>query len=200
MNLMIYIAISAALTVCNIAVLAWVILRYIPRKQKSFAERQEAWGKIDDRVKEIIADTDTSVQRCLVLKLTNGGGEPLPGKAYYVTAMVGEVDSVHKRRQIDYKGIQVDEDYLSMVFEARKKGRVFVLTETLRAGTMLKSFYQEERVKFAEIHYLCSTPDATYFISFASYDETHLQPSWGAILRCVSEVRRTLKRAFPNAK
>lgn len=195
---MIYIAISATLTVCNIAVLAWVILRYIPRKQKSFAERQEAWHAIETRVKQVIAES--TVERCLVLKLTNGGGEPLPGRTYYATAMVGEVDDHPKRRPVSYNAIQVDDNYLNMVFETRKRGRLFLMTETMPTGSMLKSFYQEEGVKFAEAHYLCSTPDATYFMSFASYDETHLQPSWGAILRCVSDVRRTLKRAFPNAK
>jgi hypothetical protein len=195
---MIYIAISATLTVCNIAALAWVILRYIPRKQKSFAERQEAWHEIEARVKEVIKDS--TVQRCLVLKLTNGGGEPLPGRQYYATAMVGEVDHQHGRRHVNYNAVQVDSDYLSMVFDTRKKGRVFLLTDTMPAGSMLKSFYQEEGVKFAETHDLASTPEATYFMSFASYDEIHLQPSWGAILRCVSDVRRTLKRAFPNAK
>lgn len=198
MNLMIYIAISATLTVCNIAALAWVILRYIPRKQKTFAERQEAWHAIETRVKQVIAES--TVQRCLVLKLTNGGGEPLLGRTYYATAMVGEVDDHHKRRPVSYNAIQVDDNYLNMVFETRKRGRLFLLTETMETGSMLKSFYQEEGVKFAETHYLCSTPEATYFMSFASYDETHLQPSWGAILRCVSDVRRTLKRAFPNAK
>lgn len=198
MNLMIYIAISAALTVCNIAALAWVILRYIPRKQKTFAERQEAWHAIEGRVKQIIQES--TVERCLVLKLTNGGGEPLPGRTYYATAMVGEVDHQHKRRAISYNAIQIDNEYLNMVFETRKRGRMFLLTETMPTGSMLKSFYQEEGVKFAEMHYLCSTPDATYFMSFATYDEIHLQPSWGAILRCVSDVRRTLKRAFPNAK
>jgi hypothetical protein len=195
---MIYIAISATLTVCNVAVLAWVILRYIPRKQKSFAERQEAWHEIETRVKEVIKDS--TVQRCLVIKLTNGGGEPLPGRQYYATAMIGEVEDQHKRRPVSYNAIQVDSDYLSMVFETRKKGRVFLMTDTMPAGSMLKSFYQEEGVKFAETHYLASTPDATYFMSFATFDEIHLQPSWGAILRCVSDVRRTLKRAFPNAK
>jgi len=198
MSIMIYIVISVSLTLCNIAALAWVILRYIPRKQKTFAERQEAWHAIEGRVKQIIADS--TVQRCLVLKLTNGGGEPLPGKAYYATAMVGEVDSVHKRRPVSYNAIQVDNNYLNMVFETRKRGRMFLLTETMETGSMLKSFYQEEGVKFAETHYLCSAPDATYFMSFAAYDEIHLQPSWGAILRCVSDVRRTLKGAFPNAK
>ena len=198
MNLMIYIAISATLTVCNIAVLAWVILRYIPRKQKTFAERQEAWHAIEARVKQVIAES--TVQRCLVLKLTNGGGEPLPGRTYYTTAMISEVDMMHHRKGIDYKGVEVDGDYLYIVEETRKKGRMFLITETMPAGSMLKSFYQDEGVKFAETHYLCSTPEATYFMSFATYDEIHLQPSWGAILRCVSDVRRTLKRAFPNAK
>ncbi len=198
MSTMIYIVISVSLTLCNISALAWVILRYIPRNQKSFAERQEAWHAIETRVKQIIAES--TVQRCLVLKLTNGGGEPLPGRTYYATAMIGEVDMTHKRKAIEYKGIEVDADYIGMVSETRKKGRVFLLTETMETGSMLKSFYQEEGVKFAETHYLCSAPDATYFMSFAAYDEIHLQPSWGAILRCVSDVRRTLKGAFPNAK
>lgn len=198
MNLMIYVTISATLTLCNIVAIAWVILRYIPRKQKTFAERQEAWHAIELRVKEVIQDS--TVQRCLVIKLTNGGGEPLPGRQYYATAMVGEVDNQHGRRAVSYNAIHVDNDYLNMVFETRKKGRVFLMTDHMPAGAMLKSFYQEEGVKFAETHYLCSTPDATYFMSFATYDEIHLQPSWGAILRCVSDVRRTLKKAFPNAK
>ena len=195
---MIYIAISATLTAFNIAALAWVILRYIPRKQKSFAERQEAWHALEARVKQLI--TESTVQRCLVLKLTNGGGEPLPGRTYYTTALVGEVDMTHHRRPIEYKGVEVDLNYLHIVGETRKKGRMFLLTESMPAGTMLKSFYQDEGVKFAETHYLCSTPEATYFMSFASYEDIHLQPSWGAILRCVSDVRRTLKGAFPNAK
>ena len=198
MSTMIFLIVSVSLTLCNIAALAWVILRYIPRKQKSFAERQEAWHEIEARVKEVIKDS--TVQRCLVLKLTNGGGEPLPGRQYYATAMVGEVEDQHKRKHVNYNAVQVDASYIYIVTETRKKGRLFLTTEAMETGTMLKSFYQEEGVKFSEVHYLCSTPDATYFMSFATYDEMHLQPSWGAILRCVSDVRRTLKRAFPNAK
>jgi len=169
MSTMIYITISATLTACNIAAIAWVILRYIPRKQKSFAERQEAWHKIETRAKEVIKDS--TVQRCLVLKLTNGGGEPLPGRQYYVTAMVGEVEDQHKRKHVNYNAVQVDASYIYIVTEARKNGRIFLLTESMETGTMLKSFYQEEGVKFSEVHYLRSTPDATYFMSFASYDE-----------------------------
>lgn len=197
MGIMTFIIISAIMTVLNIAGVAWVMFHYLPQQARSFAERQEVWHEIERTCKALISES--TVQRCLVLKLTNGGGEPVPGKTYYSTAMVGEVDSVYKHKPIHYEAIQIDNEYIAMVAKARAERRVQLLVETM-PYCILRTFYKSEGVQFSEAHYLCSTPDATYFMTFATYDEIHLQPSWGQILRCVNDVRRLLKKAYPNAK
>lgn len=194
---MVFIVISAIMTVLNIAGVAWVMFHYLPRQARSFAERHEVWHEIERTCKGLISES--TVQRVLVLKLTNGGGEPVPGKTYYSTAMVGEVDSVYKHKPIHYDAIQIDNEYIAMVAKARVEKRVQMLVDVM-PHCILKDFYRGEGVKFSEAHYLCSTPDATYFMTFASFDEIHLQPSWGAIQRGVSDVRRLLKKAYPNAK
>jgi len=192
-----YIIFSSALTLVNIVVITWVILKYIPAQHKTFAERQEIWIQIQNVCKDLISES--VVQRCMVVKLTNGGGEPLPGKKYYATALVGEVDNVLKHHPVRYDALEVDHYYVSMVLEVKKNKRILLLVESMQF-CMLRDFYKGEGVKFAEIHYLCSTQDATFFISYASYDEIHLQPAWGAMQIVASDIRKLLKKAYPLAK
>jgi hypothetical protein len=86
-----------------------------------------------------------------------------------------------------------------MVIKLKREKRVQLLVDIM-PPVMLRDFYRAEEVKFADVYYLCSTPDATYFASFATYSEVHLQPAWGDMARTVSDVRKLLKRAYPNAK
>ena len=192
-----YIIFSSALTLVNIVAITWVVLKYIPAQHKTFAERQEIWMQIQRLCKDLISES--VVQRCMVLKLTNGGGEPLPGKKYYATALVGEVDNVQTHHPVKYDAIEVDHYYVSMVSEVKKTKRMLLLVDSMQF-CMLRDFYKGEGVKFSEIHYLCSTPEATFFISYASYDEIHLQPAWGAMQIVASDIRKLLKKAYPLAK
>lgn len=198
MSIMQHILIGTLLTLANVGAILYVILQYVPRKMRTFSERLERWHDIENACNALI--TDSTVQRALVLRLTNGGGEPLPGRTYYATVVVSAVDETRKRHATDYNKIEVDETYISMIIRLRHEKRLQILTSALPVGSLLKSLYDSEGVKFSEVHYLASTLDATYYISFATYDETHLQPSWGAIMKCVSDVRGLLRRAYPGVK
>jgi hypothetical protein len=192
-----YILFSFALTMLNVGAIAWVMLHYVPRRMRTFAERQEKWHEIEDACNALIATS--TVERCLVLKLTNGGSEPRPGGTYYVTAMVSANEDIKKHKAVDYNKLEVDDAYVDMVVGLKKTKRVQFLVETMQFS-LLRDIYKDEGIKFAEVHYLASTNDATYFCSFAAYSDIHLQPSWGAMLRTVSDIRRMLREAYPGAK
>ena len=197
MMTMSYVIFSLALTALNVGAIAWIMLNYVPRQLRSFAERQEIWQAVEKRCVHIVGEG--VVQRALVLKLSNGGGEPTSGTTYYATAMTNVTHDTVKHHPVNYDAVEVDAAYTDMVIRLKKEKRVQLLVEIM-PPVMLRDFYREEGVKFSELYYLCSTPDATYFASFATYTDVHLQPAWGDMARTVSDVRKLLKRAYPNAK
>ncbi len=197
MSIMVYILISIAITICNVAAFAYMVHRYIPRQMRTFAERQERWHEIEAACNDLIAGS--TVERALVLKLTNGGGEPTVGTTYYATAMVSATENVRNHKATDYTRLEVDDAYVAMVVGLKKVRRMMLLVETM-PHSLLRDIYNSEHIKFAEVHYLCSTQDATYYCSFATYSEVHLQPSWGLMLRTVSDIKGMLREAYPGAK
>lgn len=197
MGIMTYIIISVAITICNVAAFGYMVYRYVPRQMRSFAERQERWHDIEAACNDLVANS--TVERALVLKLTNGGGEPTVGTTYYVTVMVSAVENMKNHKATDYTKLEVDDAYVAMVVSLKKMRRMMLLVETMQPS-LLRDIYNSENIKFAEVHYLASTQDATYYCSFATYSEVHLQPSWGVMPRAVSDIKRMLKQAYPGAK
>lgn len=197
MSIMQHILIGTLLTLANIGAIAYVVLRYVPRKMRTFSERLEHWHEIEAACNALIAGS--TVERALVLKLTNGGGEPTVGTTYYATAMVSATENVRNHKATDYTRLEVDDAYVAMVVGLKKVRRMMLLVETM-PHSLLRDIYNSEHIKFAEVHYLCSTQDATYYCCFATYSEVHLQPSWGLMLRTVSDIKGMLREAYPGAK
>lgn len=197
MSIMQHILIGILLSIANVGAIAYVVLRYVPRKMRSFAERQERWHDIEAACNDLVANS--TVERALVLKLTNGGGEPTVGTTYYATAMVSATENVRNHKATDYTRLEVDDAYVSMVVGLKKLRRMMLLVDAM-PPSLLRDIYNSEHIKFAEVHYLCSTQDATYYCSFATYSEVHLQPSWGLMLRTVSDIKGMLREAYPGAK
>lgn len=192
-----YIMFSIALTALNIAAMVYLVYKYLPRQMRSFAERQEKWHEIEAVCHQLVADS--TVERVLVLKLTNGGGEPIVGTTYYASVMVSAVENLKQSRPTDYTKLEVDDAYVAMVVGLKRMKRMQLLVDSM-PHSLLRDIYNSEKVKFAEVHYLASTPDATYYCSFATYSEIHLQPSWGLMLKAVSDIKRLLREAYPGAK
>lgn len=188
---------SIGLSLVNIAAMAYIIYRYVPRQLRSFAEQQEKWQQINNLCNELIAES--TVERALVLRLTNGGGEPIVGTTYYVSVMASGMQDVKTHLVPEYKKLEVDDAYVAMIVGLKKMKRMLLLVDSM-PHSLLRDLYNSEKVKYAEVYYLCSTSNATYFCSFATYSEIQLQPSWGDMRRTVSEIRRLLREAYPGAK
>jgi len=194
---MTFIIISAIMVVLNVAGVAWVMLHYVPRQLRSFAEIQERWQEIEALCVDLVAEG--TVQRALVIKLSNGGGEPTPGTQYYATAMVNVTSDGVRHHPITYKAIEVDAAYVELVIKTRREKRIYLLVDIMQPQ-MIKEFYEKEGIKYAEWNYLLSTHKATYFCTFATFDENNLQAGRGDMARTVSDIRKLLKKAHTNAK
>lgn len=197
MSTMEFLIISIALTICNVGSIAWIFLQYMPRRLKTFSERQERWRQIDAICLDVV--TNTVVEKVAVFMLSNGGGEPLPGVQYYATSMVSQVSDIKEHHPPKFERIELDEDYMMMIHKLKNVKRMAFIVDQMPYG-LLRYVYEGEKVSFSEVHYLCSTHEATYYMSFSTYKDKHLQPAWGEMLRAVSSIKANLKAAYSGAK
>lgn len=183
-------------TVATFAVMTVVGVLFIPRLiEKSHMDKVVAWRKVTSIVRRLLAFSE--VQRFLVLRLSNGGGDPFPGARLYATAIVNELDDYNKHRVRDYEQIEVDNAYIERVIRASTTKKQVIRVSAMQEE-MLRDFYTAEGVKYSELYYLFSTGNETFFCTAASYEAEHLEESQGDLAIAISEIKNVLSKVYPQ--
>ncbi len=183
-------------TVATFAVMTVVGVLFIPRLiEKSHMDKVVAWRKVTSIVRRLLAFSE--VQRFLVLRLSNGGGDPFPGARLYATAIVNELDDYNKHRVRDYEQIEVDSAYIERVIRASTTKKQIIRVSAMQEE-MLRDFYIGEGVKYSELYYLFSTGNETFFITAATYEAEHLEESQGDLALAISEIKNVLSKVYPQ--
>lgn len=102
-----------------------------------------------------------SVDRVLLLEVSNGGHRPKPGSIMYANAINAKVNghggTAEERVIITrYNRVQIDNNYISMCVSAQSSNSPYAFKVDSHVDCMLKDIYQSEHIEFAEIHHICT--------------------------------------------
>ena len=143
------------------------------------------------------------IERVFLLEISNGGSRPKVGSKVYANAVEIKIDRTKtalSREEIisRYDRIEIDENYIYMVIEAKNNGVYKFKTDSERSG-LLKNLYVNEGIKYSEIYHIHtdSKNDKMFILSISTHkDEEEFKDETLTAL-IVSEVS-TIKSAFKN--
>lgn len=117
----------------------------------------------------------TKADRVLLLEVSNSGGIPKAGEKIYSRAIEVKLEDNSLRLPIlnDYEKIRVDQEYISMVIEAKEKKMPYVFDVENHRGCLLKSLYEQEGIKYAEIYHIYSDTDKwrQFIVSVSTFSD-----------------------------
>lgn len=180
-------------TITAAGVIAYMHLMRI-RKEKGVYAHMSAAVRLNELAQELVR-TANGVEHCLVLCLSNGGNKPRVGGTFFATALVNQVSEQHDNKHRSYEKILVDTDYIQRLVNACAIG-VQVMHVGAMSDGLLRTLYEQEGVRYAELYYLHATDDAFFYCTFATYSAEHLQGARGDIAVTVNAFREVLKKVF----
>ena len=152
-----------------------VLIRYI--KSKRFEARMNKVYEIYDVVQNLRSDLDS--ERVLLLRTTNGGGLPSPGKVLYASIIAEVVDSNKTKHSIrsEWQNRLVDYAYIRMLETVFMKGQVVNITEDMDNHALLRGAYEKLEIDQTRIVKIGIYNSAFYYISIAEPKGKKLTPS-----------------------
>lgn len=141
------------------------ILKFIGNKFTMPSRQVNRIINIYDSMHRIIADS--SVERITILKAHNSGGWIKPDTPLYISILYE--DYTHPLESIKgfYQRMEIDEEYLRMLRDLIKEKVLKMDIPKLKPG-ILKSKYERDKIKQAEIYYLGQDRRNVYFCSLVS--------------------------------
>jgi hypothetical protein len=122
--------------------------------------------KASEIINEIILNTE--VDRFVLFHTHNGNGQPNYFKPYKVSYLqYNAVDPSHINR---YQNIEVDAEYTRMLIEIQEnmENKLPIVFENM-PECLLKSIYKKEKIKYAEVYFLCATSTGIIYTSLSTY-------------------------------
>lgn len=118
-----------------------------------------------DIINEVIMNTD--VERFVLFHTHNGNGQPNYFKPYKVSYL--QYNAVNPSQIHKYQNIEVDSEYTKMLISIQEdeKQKMFFRVDEME-DCLLKSIYKKEKIKYAEICFLCATSTGIIYTSLAT--------------------------------
>ena len=118
-----------------------------------------------DIINDIILNTD--VDRFVLFHTHNGSGQPNYFKPYKVSYL--QYNAINPSQIHKYQNIEVDSEYTKMLINIQedKNHRMFFRVDEME-DSLLKSIYKKEKIKYAEIYFLCATSTGIIYTSLAT--------------------------------
>lgn len=135
------------------------------KNNKSILHNQDTSNSI---ITETINNTD--VERFVIFNTHNGSGQPNYFKPYKVSHIQFDTINNNSTRAIKkYEDLHVDNIYTKMLLEIQKapQGKVSLRVDEMQEG-LLKTIYKKEKIKYAEVHFICTTPTGIIYTSLAT--------------------------------
>lgn len=194
----VFAAIGLFITALAVIFRDWFVTKLTPKKALRRRMRQgledqwevfNALGRITDL---------PFVDRIMMFEGKNDGGYPKAGRRYAVRSLTG----LSKRDGTGpmwkyHESFPVDRQYIGMLLEiCREDGPGFVRLSTplMPKESMLRSFYEQERVVGSGIFYVCVQPSERrlIYISVANYTRDLTDAEMHQILPLIGGVKNTL--------
>lgn len=179
MNEILNTVLSGGVAVALIGLVTQIVMWYLKEGNKDTPKVPSYDIDITDTVLEDRLDVQqtidrvinkTSACRYLILKTENGGGRPRLGSHLYASVIYESVKSPVRSVKQDYQRLLVDDIYVKMLSDIGPGTPNKLKTVRMKSG-ILKNIYDVEEIKYSEIHYICETNNAFYYLSVATLDD-----------------------------
>lgn len=149
------------------ALIYWVrILEIDTRKSRRlFSERLRAEQQLYDIMRRFTEET--AIERILIFKTANGGGQPKIGTPLYISCIY-EGPSTNVKEK--YQSVSVDEEYIRMLLDIKAKGEVRYVVEEM-PYSLLQRIYLSEGIRHSTIFFIDETPEAFFYGSISTGSE-----------------------------
>lgn len=137
-------------------------------KAKNFREFLEGSVAIDKAMNAIIAG---GAQRVMLIRCHNGGSKPTLGKRLYASLVTYEYDrNVFPTGPEAFEKLPLETSYVSMLLELVSHKHLSIDTATL-TDPQLRTIYEYQGVKHAEVYNLCARNDSLFYMSIATTED-----------------------------
>ncbi len=129
-------------------------------------------------------ETAGSIERVLLIEVSNGGDRLMPGSIAYANAIDIVLDDQHEDEEAKllkrYTNVRLDPDYLNMCVEAEQKG-VYKFITSNESPCLLKDFYINEGIKYSEIFHIYTDvrKRCRFIMSISTHKEVRFESDGG---------------------
>lgn len=124
---------------------------------------------------------ETSIDRFLILKTTNGGGKPVVGRPIYASVIYEDYNSPFKTVKEKYQHLHVDKEYIQMLIESESKGVCKMVVDEMPEESLLKKIYKAEGVEYSEVYYIHQNSKEYWYCSVSTGKKLDHLPSKDAL-------------------
>jgi hypothetical protein len=140
------------------------IVKFILRRRKAGDQIVKVVG-IYDNMNQVI--NNTAVERCLVIKAENGGGEIKPGSHLYASIVYEDFRGPLRTVKHKYQRVACDGEHMKLLMAMYVQGSARAFVETM-PDSFLKDVYKAERIHYVEFYYLHHDKEAFYYCSMVT--------------------------------
>lgn len=115
----------------------------------------------------------TGVQRILIHRAHNGGGQIRTGVDLYLTCVYEDYTFPFISAKADFVKIPLDQGSLRMLVDCYQNGMARAIPTKMKEGFQ-KRVYDKEGVEYAELHFLYQDKNFFYFLSIATADKANI--------------------------
>lgn len=151
-------------------------VRYIKRKSqnkdmasKSLLALTEIYSKCMKPVLE-----NTPVERFMILKAENGGGNIVPGTILYITAIYEDYRPPFKKGLHKIDRWRADRVSIEMISAVCSQGSVSVIVDEMEDDNKSYDFYVSEKIAQSEVYFLAQRKDKIFYCSLSTSTKVNL--------------------------
>lgn len=151
-----------------------VVLHYF--RNKRFENRMKKVYQIYDEINRLRIYLESP--RILLLRTTNGGGLPAPGRALYAS-IIAEVNGegfADSSLRNEWQNRLIDHDYIRMLERVYTDGEILNVVADLPEYSLLRGAYEKIGIKKTRVIKLGIHNDGFYYVSIACLEGKKLTP------------------------
>ena len=170
-------------------VASWKRSKGVEELGKTFS----AMAELNSALNDLRAQTDAC--RAVILKSTNGGGIPSPGKGAYSSVVFESYNNAADRIRHLWQDIPVDSQYSQLLNDVYQQGTVRIETKQLPPGD-LKDLYDASGVQKSVVCRIGCNELAMFYLSVNFKNPKHLTSGELSIIRAaVAHMAALFKRS-----
>ena len=146
----------------------------LKKKTENYKSRLRAISSIYSSMRGLVK-TVKNVDRVLLLEISNGGHQPLPGSIMYARALHTESSDEHTMGDSDilklYDEIRLDDYYIKLCVDTIEQKKVTIDVKE-QNESLIKSYHTREKLHYVEMHHIYTDIAAqkTFILSIATDD------------------------------